>query len=141
MGSSYYSGAAINYSKRSFKTKNLSRKKLSDSNEKTKQKKKKKKISISEEEHSREGEAFGREQERSDGRKNNNTPSRRNETSFYGPAPFGDLDQDPTHVSTRAGCIYGHAAEISKNIQRKYSPFLFVTPFTPTKDLMTQTLF
>jgi hypothetical protein len=93
MGSSCYSGAAINYSKRSFKTKNLSRKKLSDSNEKTKQKKKK--ISISEEERSHEGEAFGREQERSDGRKNNNTPSRRSETSFYGPAPFGTSIKTP----------------------------------------------
>jgi hypothetical protein len=45
--------------------------------------------------HSREGEAFGR----TDG-KTNNTSSRRNETSFYGPALIGTSIKTHSHVHT-----------------------------------------
>jgi hypothetical protein len=110
IGSSCYSGAAINYSsahqqhshqkKRSFKTKNLSRKKLPDSNEKTK---KKKKISISEEEHSREGERRSDENKsvRTDGRKNKQHFVQAQRNLVLWTCSHWDLDQDPlicTHV-------------------------------------------
>lgn len=131
MMGSCYSGAAINYSsahyqhshqkKRSFKTKNLSRKKIPDSKEKTK---KKKKISISEE------DTVVKER-RSEGRTEKQTTLRPGATEPH----FMDLlllgpRSRPSRVYTRACWIYGHAAEISKKIFR----ILFVSPFTPTKD-------
>jgi hypothetical protein len=107
--------------KKSFKTKNLSRTKIPDSKEK--------KISISEEGHSREEEAFGREQERSEGRTEKRTTLRPAATKprFMHLLLLGPRSR-PTQVYTRARWIYAHAAKISQNIL-----IPFRTPFTSTK--------